>query len=200
VKLPSERELASELRISRSTLREALTTLTQSGLLVAHRGRGGGTFVAEEPPLSGGDPEPLGEAAWSVLEHRVAVEAGATVLACERGEPSDFDRLDELVDRMAEVDDFEEYRRADIRFHIALAECARSPRLVTEMTEVQGAMSELISLIAHPEQVLTHSNEQHRSLVQLLRRGDATRAVGLMREHIEGTEHILGGLLPRAAG
>ena len=51
-KLPPERELAGELRISRSTLREALTTLTQSGLLVAQRGRGGGTFVAEEPPLS----------------------------------------------------------------------------------------------------------------------------------------------------
>jgi GntR family transcriptional regulator, transcriptional repressor for pyruvate dehydrogenase complex len=194
-KLPSERELASELRISRSTLREALTTLTQSGLLVAHRGRGGGTFVVSDPPLSDGDPEPLGEPAWSVLEHRVAIETGATLLACERGESTDFDRLDELVERMAEAKDFEEYRRIDIRFHIALAESARSPRLVTEMTEVQGAMSELISLIAHPDQVLTHSNEQHRSLVQLLRRGDATRAVGLMREHIEGTEHILAGLL-----
>ncbi len=199
-KLPPERELAGELRISRSTLREALTTLTQSGLLVAQRGRGGGTFVVEEPPLWGSDRDPLGESAWSVLEHRVAVETGVTLLACERAEAEDFDRLDELVERMAEVDDFEDYRRADIRFHIAMAEAARSPRLVTEMTEVQGAMSDLIALIAHPNQVLTHSNEQHRAIVQLLRRGDAARAVGLMREHIEGTEHILGGLLPRAAG
>lgn len=198
-RLPPERELAGELRISRSTLREALTTLTQSGLLVAQRGRGGGTFVVSDPPLAAADDEQLGKGAWSVLEHRVAIETGATLLACERGEQADFDRLDDLVERMAEVGDFEEYRRADIRFHIALAECARSPRLVAEMTEVQGAMSELIDLIAHPHQVLTHSNEQHRSLVQLLRRRDAARAVGLMREHIEGTEHILGGLLPRAA-
>jgi GntR family transcriptional repressor for pyruvate dehydrogenase complex len=198
-KLPPERELAIELRISRSTLREALTTLTQSGLLVAQRGRGGGTFVAAEPPLSGGEPEPLGESAWSVLEHRVAIEAGVVLLACERAEPADLDRLDELVERMAKATDFEEYRRADIRFHIALAEGAGSPRLVTEMTEVQGAMSELIALIPHPTQVLTHSNEQHRALVDLLKRGDALRATGLMREHIEGTEHILGGLLPRAA-
>lgn len=198
-KLPPERELASELGISRSTLREALTTLTQSGHLVAQRGRGGGTFVVEEPPLAELDPEPLGREAWSILDHRVAVEAGAILLACERAEPADLDRLDELVDRMAEVEDFEDYRRADIRFHIALAECARSPRLVTEMTEVQGSMSGLIALIAHPHQVLTHSNDQHRDLVRLVRRADATRAVGLMREHIEGTEHILGGLLPRAA-
>ncbi|HYH60572.1 MAG TPA: FCD domain-containing protein [Solirubrobacterales bacterium] len=197
--LPPERELAAQLRISRSTLREALTTLTQSGLLVATRGRGGGTFVAEEPPLAGVEPEPLGEAAWAVLDHRVAIEAGATLLACERGESADFDRLDVLVDRMADADDFEDYRRADILFHIALAESARSPRLLSEMTEVQGAMSDLIGLIAHPDQVLSHSNDQHRALVQLLRRADSTRAVGLIREHIEGTEHILGGLLPRAA-
>ena len=63
------------------------------------------------------------------------------------------------------------------------------------MTEVQGQMSDLIALIAHPEQVLTHSNAQHRRLVTLLRRGDGARAVHLMREHIEGTEHILAGLI-----
>jgi DNA-binding FadR family transcriptional regulator len=197
--LPPERELATELRISRSTLREALTTLTQSGHLVAQRGRSGGTFVAEAPPLAELESEPLGQEAWAVLEHRVAVETGAVILACERAEGAALDRLDELVEKMAEAEDFSDYRRADIRFHIGVAEAARSPRLVAEMTEVQGAMSDLIALIAHPEQVLTHSNAQHRALVRLLRRGDAGRAVGLMREHIEGTEHILAGLLPRSA-
>jgi DNA-binding GntR family transcriptional regulator len=56
-------------------------------------------------------------------------------------------------------------------------------------------MSDLITLIAHPSEVLTHSNAQHRRLVACLRRRDASRAVSLMREHIEGTEHILGGLI-----
>jgi len=198
-KLPPERELAGELRISRSTLREALTTLTQSGHLIAQRGRSGGTFVAEAPPLAELESEPLGQDTWSVLEHRVAIETGATILACERAEAPDLERLDELVETMADAGDFEDYRRADIRFHIGVAEAARSPRLVTEMTEVQGAMTDLIALIAHPDQVLTHSNAQHHQLVQLMRRHDAGRAVGLMREHIEGTEHILAGLLPRAA-
>ena len=198
-KLPPERELAGELRISRSTLREALTTLTQSGHLIAQRGRSGGTFVAEAPPLAELESEPIGQGTWSVLEHRVAIETGATILACERAEAPDLERLDELVEKMAEAGDFEDYRRADIRFHIGVAEAARSPRLVTEMTEVQGAMTDLIALIAHPDQVLTHSNAQHHQLVQLMRRHDAGRAVGLMRDHIEGTEHILAGLLPRAA-
>ena len=63
------------------------------------------------------------------------------------------------------------------------------------MTEVQGRMSELITRLPHPPELLMHSNAQHRRLVWLLRERDTGRAVRLMREHIEGTEHILAGLL-----
>ncbi len=57
-------------------------------------------------------------------------------------------------------------------------------------------MTDLIASIAHPEEVLDISNAQHRGLVEVLRKGDGARATRLMREHIEGTEHILAGLLP----
>jgi GntR family transcriptional regulator, transcriptional repressor for pyruvate dehydrogenase complex len=194
-RLPAERSLADRLGISRSTLRQALTTLVQSGHLVSLRGRSGGTFVADRPPLAEEDGRPLGDAAWAVLDYRVAIEAGATILAAERADRSHLERLEELVEKMARAADFEDYRRADIRFHIGVAEAARSPRLVTAMTEVQGQVSDLIALIAHPEQVLTHSNAQHRRLVTLLRRHEGASAVRLMREHIEGTEHILAGLI-----
>ena len=194
-RLPAERMLADELGISRSTLRQALTTLVQSGHLIALRGRGGGTFVTERPPLAETSAMPLGADAWALLDYRVAIETGATVLAGERAKPLDLDRLDRLVERMTEVVDFDIYRRADIRFHIGLAEAARSPRLVSAMTEVQGRLSELITRIAHPPEVLNHANDQHGQLVRLLRRQDAVRAVAVIREHIEGTEHILAGLL-----
>jgi len=196
-RLPAERDLADELRISRSTLRQALTTLVQSGHLVSIRGRAGGTFVADEPPLGQEvSREVLGERARAVLDYRVAVETGATVLAAERAESLDLERLVEQADRMDDPGAWETYRRADVRFHIGVAEAARSARLVAAMTEVQGQMSDLIGRIAHPDEVLTRSNAQHRRLVSYLRRRDAGRAVRLMREHIEGTEHILAGLLP----
>jgi DNA-binding FadR family transcriptional regulator len=194
-RLPSERDLANQLGISRSTLRHALTTLVQSGHLVSLRGRAGGTFVSERPPLAERDGELLGVDARGVLDMRVAVELGATLLACERADAADLDRLDELTNRMEDVDHFEVYRRADIRFHIGLAEAADSARLVSAMAEIQGHMSDLITKIAHPPEVLQHSNAQHRRLVSLLRRHDGTRAVRLIREHIEGTEHILAALL-----
>jgi DNA-binding FadR family transcriptional regulator len=193
-RLPAERTLADQLGISRSTLRQALTTLVQSGHLVSSRGRAGGTFVTERPPLSEAPLMPFGPEAWAVLDYRVAIEAGSTLLAAERATNEQLHKLEAQVQKMDDADGFEEYRRADIRFHIGVAEAASSPRLVAAMTEVQGQMSDLITLIAHPEQVLTHSNDQHRRLVALLGRRDGQRAVSLMREHIEGTEHILAGL------
>ena len=196
-KLPPERELARRLKISRSTLRQALTALVQSGHLVSQRGRTGGTFVAEQPPLSEQAGEPLDQGAWAALDYRVAIETGAVVLAAERGSEQQFDRLEELVAKMAgELEDFGEYRRTDIRFHIGIAEAAHSPRLVSAMSDAQSQMSDLIALIAHPPEVLTSSNEQHARLVKALRKGDVARAVRQMREHTEATEHILAGLLP----
>ena len=196
-RLPPERDLAEELRISRSTLRQALTTLVQSGHLVSIRGRAGGTFVAERPPLGQhAGRQPLGDHGRSVLDYRVAVEAGATMLASERATPEDLERLIELTEAMDRATGpFEEYRRADVGFHIGVAEASHSARLVSAMTEVQGQMSDLIARIAHPDEVLHSSNTQHKRLIGLLRRRDSGRAVRLMREHIEGTEHILAGLL-----
>ena len=194
-RLPAERALADQLGISRSTLRHALRTLVQSGHLVSQRGRTGGTFVVERPPLSERESRRLGAEGRAVLDYRVAIETGATLLAVERASQAQIANLAELVQRMGAAERFQDYRRADIRFHIGLAEAASSPRLVEAMTEVQGQLSDLIALIAHPEEVLTHSNTQHQSLVTLLRRGDGPRAVRLMREHIQGTEHILMGLI-----
>jgi DNA-binding FadR family transcriptional regulator len=195
-RLPPERDLAERLRISRSTLRQALTTLVESGHLVSLRGRAGGTFVAERPPLGEDVAAAPLEEAREVLDYRVAVETGAALLAAERITPDDLERLEVLTERMDEEGEFEDYRRADVRFHIGVAEATRSPRIVAAMTEVQGQMSNLFARIAHPRAVLRNSNEQHQRLIERLRRRDRAGAVKIAREHTEGTEHILAGLLP----
>ena len=197
-RLPAERELCARLEISRSTLRQALTALVQSGHLVAARGRGGGTFVAERPPPLGHPSRELLESWREACDERLAVELGVATLAAAR---ADEDALDELVALVAEMDDmvedFEAYRQADVRFHIGLAETTGSHRLVVRATEAQAAMTDLIAHIAHPPEVLMNANDQHARLLAAIREGDATRATSLMTEHLRGTEHVLAGLLPR---
>ena len=69
-------------------------------------------------------------------------------------------------------------------------------RLVALMTDAQSEMTDLIAYIAHPPEILGHSNDQHARLLAAVRRRDAPGATQLMAEHLLGTEHVLAGLLP----
>src|SRR5919107_3549126 len=82
-RLPPERDLADQLGISRSTLRQALATLTETGHLTSLRGRAGGTFVAMSPPIASGDHVPV-ERWRQLLDWRAVLEVGAVQLATER--------------------------------------------------------------------------------------------------------------------
>src|ERR1700692_4274996 len=86
-RLPAERELCTRMGIARSTLRQALTALTQSGHVFATRGRGGGTFVSDpQPPADPPSEHVLAE--WrEVCDQRLAVELGGAVLAAEGAHP-----------------------------------------------------------------------------------------------------------------
>jgi GntR family transcriptional repressor for pyruvate dehydrogenase complex len=196
-RLPSERELAEQLGISRSTLRQAITTLVQSGHLTSVRGRGGGTFVVQEPPLAEGSPAgPVRDDWHDVLELRKAIEVGCATLASERAGEEDLTLMRDCVDRMAAATEFDDYRRADVRFHIAIAQATGLSRLVALMTEVHSEVSEVIAHIAHPPEVLDHSNTEHAQMIEAFARHDAEAAVELLKRHLIGTEHILGGLFP----
>jgi len=79
---------------------------------------------------------------------------------------------------------------------MAIAEATRVPRLVGMVGEVEAEVSELIAHIAHPPEVLDHSNAEHARMIDALAGHDATLAVRLLRRHLDGTLHILGGLFP----
>ena len=198
-RLPSERELAEQLAISRSTLRQAITALVESGHLTSVRGRSGGTFVVPEPPLAEASAGPLPDDWRQTLDLRIAIETGVVALAAERADEERLQIMRDAVARMDAATEFDEYRRADVRFHIAIAQATGVPRLVALATEVQAEVTELVAHIAHPPQVLRHSNADHVRLIDALAAHDAARAMHELRLHLDGTEHILSGLMPAGA-
>jgi DNA-binding FadR family transcriptional regulator len=196
-RLPAERELCAKLGIARSTLRQALVALGQSGHLRAIRGRGGGTFVVDELPPAAPPADDVLDRWRAMWDHRIALEVGVAVLACKRARPAALNGLTELLIAMEDsLDDFGTYRQLDVRFHIGLAEAIGNPRLITVATEVQGNATRLIALIAHPAEVLSSSNVQHRRILAAVSSGDEGASAREMAEHLRGTEHILAGLLP----
>ena len=201
-RLPAERDLCAQLGISRSTLRQALTALVQSGHLHAVRGRRGGTFVAEQPAARAAARRTRSSRAGA--RSATAASPPSSASRCWRAgapTPEALAPLDELVAVMQErLEDFPAYRHADVRFHVGLAETTGSVTLVSAMTEAQGAMGALIDHIAHPPEVLASSNHQHRELLAAVRAQDVERAARVVTEHLEGTVHVLAGLLPLEGG
>src|SRR5215212_3861379 len=121
--LPPERELAKQLEISRTTLRQALTALTQSGLVTTARGRSGGTFVADPLPAPARPRRVFEEEELrGFLDHRLAIETGVVIRAAERATEQDLEPLVELTVAMDNATEFEDYRLADVRFHMGMAE------------------------------------------------------------------------------
>src|SRR3954462_10823616 len=129
-RLPGQSELAETLGAARMTLRQALAVLEDAGLLEVSRGRTGGAFVAASPPPPALDP-PTASQLRALTDWRRAVSGEATALAATRRTSGELDALRDAAAAVeAATDDARAFRRADARFHVLIAELARSRRLV----------------------------------------------------------------------
>lgn len=199
-RLPSERELAARLNVSRVTLREAIRALQEAGYVEPRRGRYGGNFVNETLPAAGtlrpdrasGD---LRASLEDTLTLRDVLETGAAEVAAART-LTQADRR-HLRTRLAETaaTDLTDYRRKDSRLHLAIAEVTASPSLTTAVADVRTRLNELLDSIPLLEPNIEHSNQQHEAIVRSILGGDPAAARQTMAEHLEGTAALLRGFL-----
>ncbi|RSM63343.1 GntR family transcriptional regulator [Amycolatopsis sp. WAC 01376] len=196
-RLPSERELAERLGVSRVTLREAIRALSDAGYVESRRGRYGGTFVNDvlpDPPAADGrkvDNATLEDA----LGLRHVLETGAAEMAASRSlSPADRQHLTSTLAEAAAAD-VGDYRRKDSRLHLAIAEVTASGSLTTAMADARMRVNQLLDMIPLLEPNLEHSNAQHEAIVDAILAGDPEAARRAMTEHVEGTASLLRAFL-----
>ncbi|WP_432544265.1 FadR/GntR family transcriptional regulator [Kineococcus sp. SYSU DK002] len=194
-RLPAERDLALQLGVSRTTLREALTALHAAGWVEVRRGRSGGTFVRVPSPVPGPGPAPSPAEVEDVLALRRVVEVGAVEVAA--GRELSAARRQELDThlRAAVTAPAQDYRRCDSRLHLALAEASGSPSLVAVVADARTRLNDLLDRIPLLAANLQHSNAQHRRIVAAVLAGDPDRARAQMLRHVEGSAALLRGFL-----
>jgi GntR family transcriptional repressor for pyruvate dehydrogenase complex len=199
--LPSERDLAIRLGVSRATLREAIAALREAGFVETRRGRGGGTVVTQKPKTPAGRAAVRVTAAkrraWlDALDFRRVVEPGAAALAAER-ELTDGQR-EQLEQALADVNEARkpaEHRQADSRLHLTVAALSASPRLIEAVTSVQASLHEMLLAIPVLDRNIAHSDRQHARIVRSVLNGQPTRARRAMEDHCDDTAALLRGLL-----
>ncbi|GAA1557464.1 GntR family transcriptional regulator [Kribbella sancticallisti] len=199
-RLPSERDLAARLSVSRVTLREAIRALTESGYVESRRGRYGGTFVNDRLPKPRRvAPKRLARELGSGLEDalvlRAALEVGAAEAAASR-DLSDEER-DHLGSRLADTAGAKlaDYRRMDSRLHLAIAEASGSPSLTSAVADVRMRLNALLDAIPLLERNIVHSDEQHQAVVEAILAADPATARRAMQEHVAGTAALLRAFL-----
>jgi GntR family transcriptional repressor for pyruvate dehydrogenase complex len=202
-RLPSERDLARQLKVSRATVRHAIQCLTAMAVLKIRPGVG--TFVADGPPEIGRFSFALigalyGFQPWQMFEARIILESSLAALAAERGKERHFLALAEEVTEMyATCQDPAKYLIHDVRFHRAIASASGNPILAALMETIVTALYENRRETVHGTTNLNESAQIHRDIYHAIHARNAACARRLMEQHLRRAEAAQLDENPRAA-
>ena len=182
-RLPSERELARTLEVSRASVREALASLALQGVVETRHGAG--TFVVGPPPSNGTQHDASPSA---VLEARTALEPAVARLAAARAQRDET--AEKLLAAMeAEPVEIATWNASDRLFHRQLAAMTGNPVLLAFADHVASLMDQPLwqrlrdDSIAQPGRTRIHVAE-HRMIYEAIVAGDAEAASFYSVQHI----------------
>jgi len=187
--LPAERDLAHQFGVSRTAVREAMKTLREKGLVEAYAGRG--TFVTNGSARSmrqtldrvmRGDPS---EGAVQLVEVREILEPEIAALAAQR---SDEDARSSMRESIAVMDaarlDAEAFIEGDLDFHLALAEAAANPLILSLIDSIVSLLREQRMRTYYIEGGAERGQYHHKRIMEAIDHRDPQGAREAMRAHL----------------
>ncbi len=185
-RLPSERELAGQLRVSRPSVREALIALEVEGLVEVRSGAG--VFVCEPkrpfPYYASSSEGPL-----EIMRARIAIEGETASMAARHMRDADIKELERILETMdPDLPSQGSYLPADRAFHLYIAEKAGNSVLIRIVAELFDARHSPLSLQfgKHFENATTRMQAvgEHKVIVQALASRNPVSAKRAMQRHL----------------
>ena len=187
--LPAERDLAKQFGVSRTAVREAIKALQEKGLVDAFPGRG--TFVTNgtsnsmrrslDRIIKSGEPD-----GWVYLaEVREMLEPEIAALAAVRATDQDLATMREAVEVMDNAGrDSDVYIEADLDFHLALAEAAANPIVLSLIDSIVGLLREQRLRIFRVGGGPQRGQHHHKRILEAITRRDSQGARAAMQAHL----------------
>jgi DNA-binding GntR family transcriptional regulator len=186
----TEFEIAERLQMSKTPVREALARLQFEGLVRAYPRRG---YQVE--PVRVSDIN-------DIFDARIVLEAGAIAYAVKHVSAKELDDLDRLARSSSDNDylsDLERSQQVNNAFHESIALASRNIRLHRMVAQTIKELERFFYLEATADGQYPASHVTHLDIVNEMRTGDAARASAALKEHIDGTRHVLIGSLVRTS-
>jgi DNA-binding FadR family transcriptional regulator len=203
-RLPAERDLAAQLGVSRTTVRDALARVVAAGLLEVRRGRSGGAFVRH--PWTGETARAVRStlgSRWDELQStfdlRLLIEALVARTAAERRDTDDDAEIRAALTQYEDAGTLADAQSADLRLHHAIARAAKNPRLLTVREQLLSDVSFGFAVEPFTADVYARALPQHQQLAEAVTSGNADAAWEIGRQHFSITEDQLRAALVRAA-
>jgi GntR family transcriptional regulator, transcriptional repressor for pyruvate dehydrogenase complex len=201
-RLPTERELAAMLEVSRTTVREAIQRLQASGYVRTRRGRGGGTFIAAD---RGPDSDemirrtllPAWEGITELLEFRQLVEQLIARTAATRRDDSDVAAIRRAVEAYAKAPTRDAARLADFTLHQTIAKATHNRHLVELSARIRREVSLGFDAEPYSPDVRHRAIRQHPALAEAVIAGTPEQAAQMAAMHFSLTENMLTELYAR---
>ena len=189
--LPTGRDLAKQLGVSRVPVREALFSLEKSGLLTIKRGTGGGAFVSD-PNI-----DPFGEffalmlqlgkaSVQHLTEARLLIEPNVAKLAAERASVDDLKRIEKTIQQYEEaVNKRDERRFADMSFHISLAEASKNIAMPLTIRGLMLLLYKTVSGLNLSMNDRRSVTNDHKEVFEAIKACDPERGFESMKKHVK---------------
>ncbi|MGA8942349.1 MAG: FadR/GntR family transcriptional regulator [Thermoactinomyces sp.] len=198
-KLLSERELSERLKVSRASVREALSALELLGLIEVKPGQG--TFVREADMDSIIGPMALilsmeKDIIFELLEARKILEVEAAGLAAERASEEDLKAIEQaLIQMNKDLDQNRLGETADHNFHYAIAHATQNSILQLFMNTISDTMKKTLrlsreQLYATPE-MPERLYREHEYIYRAILQRNPQLARKHMLEHLAGVEEFM---------
>ncbi len=202
-RLPSERQLAEQLGVSRASIREAIHELTLKGLVVRRPGRGTVVVNADGGGLGDsllGVMAPESRDLRSILDFREAIEPPITSRAALRATPADLRSLRAAVGEMEKAGSEADYAALDRRFHHLVARATHNPLLGRIVEITADWMASIRQDALQSPKRRSASLAGHRAILDAIVSHDAMAAGIATVEHIRSIGSIVAEAGPSATG
>lgn len=185
-RLPSERELAERLGVSRASVRQAIVALEVQGIVEVRHGEGAFLRMTRLDSLPIADLVDLKRRLPDIIDTRAAIEVKLAELAAQRRDSTDIEACDAALVHMAqEIEDGQLGEAGDQEFHQGVVRAARSGLLERMygiiVDDIAASRHESLSQVGRPKASLA----QHRRILDAIRAGNGPAAAAAMREHLK---------------